>query len=371
MALQIEKENLKIESQEMDEERLAGRLRQPVRFRTEERFEHRYLQLLHSYEQCAVILDGDRVAGLLMKEQLYKILGFNYGLSLYSLKKMEDIMDRAPLSLEITTPLADMIGLAMEREEEKIYDAVLIFKGREFLGYLTILDLLFLSAEKQKEMKVNQRRLIDQANQLIQRMKERIEEVGGKSGEGSRTAEEMLTRTKRAESVLHQFQTTNLSLLSLISDQVRQINTLHIYSDKVTEIIDAITRLTNQINLLSLNAGIEAARAGEHGKGFAVVAEEVRKLAEQTKGSTGKIAESIRAMNVAIEETVQIILQGNQRMEESQSHFREISEIFTRLFDSINGTKEKIEEIKESAGMAGIVGEEAIRSIEMIKADER
>jgi methyl-accepting chemotaxis protein len=75
------------------------------------------------------------------------------------------------------------------------------------------------------------------------------------------------------------------------------VNAISQNSAQITKIADAIARIANQTNMLSLNAAIEAARAGEHGKGFAVVAEEVRKLAENSGGLAQEIAALVEHAN--------------------------------------------------------------------------
>ncbi|MCT4593392.1 MAG: methyl-accepting chemotaxis protein [Anaeromicrobium sp.] len=72
--------------------------------------------------------------------------------------------------------------------------------------------------------------------------------------------------------------------------------------EKIKDMSNAVSSISEQINLLALNAAIEAARAGEQGKGFAVVAEEVRKLAEESSNSVGQIESVIEEVQLSVKE---------------------------------------------------------------------
>jgi len=102
---------------------------------------------------------------------------------------------------------------------------------------------------------------------------------------------------------------------------------------KIGQIVDVISGISQKTNLLALNATIEAARAGEYGRGFSVVAEEVRKLAESTAESAGEITglvETIRdesqKVQVSMRDSVQMMHAGHDALDTTGGAFNEITE---------------------------------------------
>jgi methyl-accepting chemotaxis protein len=87
------------------------------------------------------------------------------------------------------------------------------------------------------------------------------------------------------------------------------------HTDQIDAIIDVVTDLAEQSNVLALNAGIEAARAGEHGRGFAVVAREVSRLAERSKEATAQVRTILQDIKQAGREAVRVSEDGSRRAE--------------------------------------------------------
>lgn len=139
-------------------------------------------------------------------------------------------------------------------------------------------------------------------------------------------------------------------------------------SFKVNTISDTISNITDQTNLLALNASIEAARAGEAGRGFTVVAEEIRKLAEQSRGSTEEIKKINDAITKKALTAVQAMEQTKGIIEEQEIAVNNTKHIFNEITEAIEQIVEKVFDIKASVTEVNNRKEKVVDQIENISS---
>ena len=151
-------------------------------------------------------------------------------------------------------------------------------------------------------------------------------------------------------------------LSAMISASSSNIEALNSKTVNIGQILEVITSISQQTNLLALNAAIEAARAGEAGRGFAVVADEVRNLAHRTQESAQQVQTMIEELQVGARESV-------STMSESQRHSQDSVEIANLAGERLNSVTQRIGEIDGMNQSVATATEEQTSVVESINMD--
>ena len=151
-------------------------------------------------------------------------------------------------------------------------------------------------------------------------------------------------------------------LSSMLSASSTNIESLNSKTVNIGQILEVITSISQQTNLLALNAAIEAARAGEAGRGFAVVADEVRNLAHRTQESAQQVQTMIEELQVGARESV-------SNMSDSQRHSQDSVDIANLAGERLNSVTLRIGEIDGMNQSVATATEEQTAVVESINVD--
>jgi methyl-accepting chemotaxis protein len=205
------------------------------------------------------------------------------------------------------------------------------------------------STQQLTSMSSHQSNSVNQLQEAISHTTEQIHHINGLAEKSSLKTKEMNETTKDAANMMKKLTESSI---------------------EISNVTQVVLKISEQINLLSLNASIEAARAGEAGRGFAVVAGEVKKLADETNESiskiqnvvsgltetvnvatemVGNISESSNDVNTTIEEVHSALDQQSAATEEVASTVSLFAEQISQLNDVIKLTEEYASKMKENS----------------------
>ncbi|MCM3737699.1 globin-coupled sensor protein [Bacillus cytotoxicus] len=189
--------------------------------------------------------------------------------------------------------------------------------------------------------------LAEETNTSVERLIENSNTVNQmviKSNEDSTMAQAF---TKEGQQKINELVQNIQGISTNIENMNHSVTKLSEASSQITTVVKIVQNIADQTNLLALNSAIEAARAGEHGKGFSIVSEEVRKLAEETKNSVGKIQNLIHSSNEYTHHVIETLKQVNKTVLIGNETSSQANESFTKISESIYENVQKINLAKD------------------------
>ncbi|MGF1722150.1 methyl-accepting chemotaxis protein [Vibrio kyushuensis] len=204
----------------------------------------------------------------------------------------------------------------------------------------TLTEVMTLSMSETKESTQEEFSEIDQLATAMSEMSSTVQTVADHAQSASSLTESASTQAQTGQRFV-QDSVTKMSVLSQdISASAEAVNQVEDSVDSIGSVVGTIQGISEQTNLLALNAAIEAARAGEAGRGFAVVADEVRNLAQRTQNATVEIQEMISQLQSSATSAVEL-------MEKSVVEAAEGVELVTNAGTELDGIVSQVTQIND------------------------
>ena len=177
--------------------------------------------------------------------------------------------------------------------------------------------------------------LLDDNRKVMTEMNEATENIQKRQTEGAEILADLMKKSAETANATNE--------VSRVVEETNQ------RAERIEEASAMIQSISEQTNLLALNAAIEAARAGEAGRGFAVVAEEIRKLAEQSRGFTDEINGIIGELKTKSQQAVDTMEVSKKLVEESNVNLGRTKRRFDMIAEAVEGANSVVAKLNESA----------------------
>ncbi|MHB1144892.1 MAG: methyl-accepting chemotaxis protein, partial [Thiobacillus sp.] len=243
----------------------------------------------------------------------------------------------ASVTEDITGAVADSINYTVEELRSLVRGinnaTVQMDKAASEAGQVS--DTLQLAARRQTEE-------IEETSAAVVNLAQSVQKVSGNAAESARVAEQSLAAAEKGQQAVANAIASMNTLREQIQETSKRIKRLGESSQEIGEIVELISDITEQTNVLALNAAIQAASAGEAGRGFSVVAEEVQRLAERSADATKQIAAIVKTIQsdthdtvAAMEVSTQGVVEGAKLSDAAGQTLAEIGSVSKTLAELI------------------------------------